>query len=107
MRSKSIKALPISVKRLLSQLGDDIRLARIRRRLPTAIVADRAFISRSTLGKVERGDPTVAMGIYATVLFVLGLAERLKDLVALPNDPTGMMLEEESLPKRVRLRKQK
>lgn len=105
MRSKSIKALPIPVKRALSQLGGDIRLARIRRRIPTAIVADRAFISRSTLGKVEKGDPTVTIGIYATVLFVLGLADRLKDLVALPNDPTGMMLEEEALPKRVRLRR--
>jgi hypothetical protein len=68
-----------------------------------AVVAERALITRVTLGKVERGDPAVSMGIYATVLHVLGLADRLA-LVADPGqDSVGLALEGEQLPERVRL----
>ena len=107
MRSRSLNALPIPVKRALGKLGEDIRTARVRRRIPTAIMADRAFISRATLIKVEKGDPSVSMGTYATVLFILGLADRLAELASLPNDPTGQFLEEETLPQRVRLSRKK
>jgi hypothetical protein len=55
-----------------------------------------------TLVKVEKGDPGVAMGIYATVLFVLGLSERLADLADPTHDTTGLRLEEEHLPQRIR-----
>ena len=64
----------------LSKLGRDIRDARLRRRIPTAIMAERASVSRTTLNKVEKGDPGASLGIYATVLFVLGLADRIGDL---------------------------
>jgi hypothetical protein len=86
----------------LRKLGRDIRDARRRRRLPSALVAQRASISRTTLVKVERGDAGVAMGIYATVLFVMGLSERLADLADPSNDPVGLQLEEEHLPQRIR-----
>jgi hypothetical protein len=66
------------------------------------IVAQRASISKPTLIRVERGDPAVSIGSYATVLFVLGMAERLADLVDAKNDPVGLQLEEENLPKRIR-----
>ena len=63
---------PIPVRRALRKLGQDIRDARRRRRIPVEIMAERASISRTTLSKVEKGDPGVSMGIYARVLFVLG-----------------------------------
>ena len=99
--------LPIPVTRALRKLGHDIKDARRRRRLPMAIVTKRASISEPTLIRIERGDPKVAMGSYATVLFVLGMADRLADLVDAKNDPVGLQLEEENLPKRIRMRKQK
>jgi transcriptional regulator with XRE-family HTH domain len=68
-----------------------------------ALVAERAFISRNTLSRVERGDPSVSVGIYATVLFVLGLAERVGSLAEPSRDEVGLGLAEEQLPKRVRL----
>lgn len=70
-----------------------------------AVVAERALITRSTLHKVERGDPGVSLGIYATVLFVLGLIERLADVAASSGDTVGLALEEERLPKRIRQRR--
>src|SRR6266567_522804 len=68
--------LPIPVTRALRKLGHDIRDAR-RRRIPVAILAQRASISRTTLNKLEKGDPGVSLGACATVLFALGMAGRL------------------------------
>ena len=80
----------------------DLSAARRRRRLSMALVAERAFISRNTLTRVEKGDPGVSMGIYATVLFVLGMENRLGDLADATSDPLGLALEEERLPRRIR-----
>jgi DNA-binding XRE family transcriptional regulator len=95
-------ASPIPVRRALRKLGHDIRDARRRRRIPVAIMAERASTSRMTLNKIEKGEPGVAMGTYATVLFVLGMADRLADLVDPKNDAVGLALEDEHLPQRVR-----
>lgn len=65
-----------------------------------AIVAERAFIGRNTLTRVERGDPGVSLGIYATVLFVLGLSDRIGELADPLTDEVGLALEGERLPKR-------
>jgi hypothetical protein len=94
--------LPIPVKHALRKLGHDLRDARRRRRIPVAIAAQRASISRTTLVKIEKGDPGVAIGIYATVLFVMGMVERLADLADPKNDSVGLQLEEENLPQRIR-----
>jgi hypothetical protein len=67
-----------------------------------AIAAERASISKPTLIKVERGDAGVSIGSYATVLFVMGMADRLSDLIDPKNDPVGLQLEEEHLPQRIR-----
>jgi hypothetical protein len=91
------------VTRALRKLGQDIRDARRRRRIPTATMAQRASISRTTLSKVERGDPGVQFGIYATVLFVLGLTNRINELADVRHDEVGLELEEEHLPQRIRL----
>jgi len=95
--------LPIPVTRALRKFGHDIKDARRRRRLPMSIVLQRASISEPTLIRIEKGDPKVAVGSYATVLFVLGMADRLADVVDPKNDPVGLQLEEENLPKRIRL----
>ena len=56
-------------KRMLKKVGEQIKLARLRRKLSTSLVAERAKISRATLWKIENGDPTVSMGAYLSVLF--------------------------------------
>jgi transcriptional regulator with XRE-family HTH domain len=94
--------LPLPVRRVLRKLGEDIRDARRRRRLPVAILAERASISRMTLHKVEKGVPGVSMAAYATVLFVLGLADRIGDLADVRTDDVGLRLDEERLPQRIR-----
>ena len=106
--SRSSVVLPIPVRHALRKLGRDIKDARRRRRIPVAIAAQRASISRTTLVKIEKGDPGVAIGIYATVLFVMGMVGRLADLADPKNDSVGLQLEEENLPQRIRgARKQK
>ena len=100
--SRSQAALPFKVRRALRKLGLDLSAARRRRRIPVALMAERAFISRTTLARVEKGDPSVSMGIYASVLFVLGMADRLGGLADAAHDPLGLSIEEERLPRRIR-----
>jgi transcriptional regulator with XRE-family HTH domain len=95
--------VPIPVARALRKLGHDIRDARRRRRIPVAILAERASISRMTLNRIEKGDPRASVGAYATVLFALGMADRLADVADPRHDSVGLELEEEHLPKRIRL----
>jgi len=102
MGTKLEATLPIPVRRALKKLGADICDARRRRRIPTAVMAERAFISRMTLNKVEKGNPGVGLGIYASVLFVLGMTERLADLADPRHDTVGLDLESERLPQRIR-----
>ena len=105
---QSLSGLPIPVTRVLRKLGHDIRNARRRRRIPVALLAERASISRTTLHKVEQGDPGVSLGACATVLFCLGMADRLADVADASHDSVGLALEEERLPERIRLsRRQK
>jgi len=89
------------VARALRKLGNDIKDARRRRRIPAEIAAARASISRTTLVKIEKGEPGVAIGNYAVVLFVLGMTDRLADLADPRNDAVGLQLEEEHLPQRI------
>ena len=93
-----------AARKVLSQLGADLRDARRRRRLPMAVVADRAFTSRSTLQRMEAGDPAVSIGIYAAVLHALGLLDGLGRLADPSMDPVGQALADEALPRRVRLK---
>jgi hypothetical protein len=102
-----IVKLPIPVIRTLRKLGHDIRDARRRRRIPVAILAERASISRITLHKVEKGDPGVAFGTWATILFSLGMIDRLANLADPTLDTLGLQLEQEHLPQRIRLPRSK
>ncbi len=103
----SSSTIPIPVRRAVRKLGQDIRDARLRRRIPTEILAERASISRMTLYNVEKGDVSVSMGTYATILFVLGMINRLGNLADASEDALGRQLDEERLPKRIRLSSKK
>lgn len=78
--------------RLLQRLGEDIRLARLRRKFSAELVAERAGISRMTLYHIERGSPVVAIGAYLQVLFVLGLEQGLGELAS--DDVFGKKLQD-------------
>lgn len=92
---------PAAVRRALRKLGADIHDARRRRRLTMAVVAERAFTSRSTLQRVEAGDTSVSIGIYASVLQALGLLDGLAGIADIGNDSVGQALASADLPKRV------
>ena len=88
----------------LKKLGSDLHDVRRRRRLPMAVLAERAFTSRSTLQRIEAGDHAVSIGIYAAVLHALGLLDGLGQLADPARDSVGQALATESLPKRIRLK---
>lgn len=107
MKSPATNALPRTARQALDKLGEDIAVARKKRRISTVSMAERAFISRGTLYKVERGDPSVSMGIYATVLAILGLVDRLGDVADRRADTLGLDIDEDRLPKKVQPRTRK
>jgi transcriptional regulator with XRE-family HTH domain len=96
-------SIPFSVRSALLKLGNDIRDARIRRRITTRVLANRASITRMTLYKIERGNPTVSVAAYSTVLFILGMIDRFAEIADAKFDGMGRSLAEEQLPKRNRL----
>ena len=80
---------------MLVQVGRQIRLARLRRKASCELTAERAKISRATLWKIEKGDPTVSMGAYLSVLFALRLE---KDILSLAReDKEGHEMQDERL----------
>jgi hypothetical protein len=101
LRMARPKPVP-SVLESVAALGGGLRSLRLLRRIPMACAAERATISRSTLWRVERGDPGVALGIYARVLASYGLLERLERLTDRPFDRCARELEWSHLPKRIR-----
>lgn len=84
-----------STSRQLSGLGERLRLARKRRRITTVLMAERVGITRDTLGRVEKGDPAVSLGIYLRVLKVLGLDADLDGIAA--DDIMGRKLQDLAL----------
>lgn len=104
MTNRAVTIYPSSMKELAA-LGQRLRDARLRRRFSMQTVCVRADISRPTLYKVEKGDPSVAMGNYIQVLRVLGLIEDLS-LIA-REDLLGRRLQDESLRQRKRAPRKK
>ena len=100
MNKRSITVSPKTAE-ILEQMGEQIKLARLRRRLSTELVAERAGISRATLWNVEKGSPSVAIGIYAAVLHALGNMDSDFLLVA-KDDEFGRTLQDLELPVRRR-----
>ena len=100
MNKRGVTVSPKTAE-ILEQMGEQIKLARLRRRLSTELVAERAGISRATLWNVEKGSPSVAIGIYASVLHALGNMDKDFLLVA-KDDELGRTLQDLELPVRRR-----
>lgn len=83
MKNAAYNIMP-DTENILKTMGEQIKLARLRRKLSATLVAERAGISRSTLWKVENGNPSVAVGIYAAVLHALNNMD--KDLLKIAGD---------------------
>lgn len=94
MKSKKAILLPKQLK-IMTTLGENIKMARLRRKLTAEQVAERAGISRRTLVSVEKGSPGVAMGNYLQVLFVLGLADDFLKIAS--DDILGRKLQDANL----------
>ena len=105
MKRKPVHLLPLPVERSLKKFGTDIRIARLKRKITVEMMAERIGIHRSTYSKIEKGDSMVGLGIYAAALFILGFGTPLGDLIDQKSDDTGLLLNLEELPKRVRPKK--
>ena len=100
MGKKSVVLMP-KTKEILETVGEQIKMARLRRRISAELVAERAGISRATLWAVEKGSPSVSMGIYAAVLHSLNDMD--KDLLLIAkDDELGRKLQDLELPMRKR-----
>lgn len=95
----------IAVDDAVQTLGANIRNARLRRRLPQSVVAERAGVSLNTLSKVENGDCGVSIGNIASILNAVGLLPLLSSLASSENDDAGLLMEEKNLPRRIRQKK--
>ena len=102
MKSKKSILLPKEEK-MLAQLGENLKLARRRRKLTSKQVAERANISRSTLWHVEKGSNHISIGIYLQVFSVLGLADDFKKLAT--DDLLGRKLQDAQLITKKRIKK--
>ena len=102
MTVPSSPSLPLPAAHALRKLGRDLALARRKRGISTQDMAARLFVSRDTLWRLERGDPTVASGTLATAIFILQLHDRLANLATPGSDALGLSLDENRLPKRIR-----
>lgn len=100
MGKKTVIVMP-KTREILEQMGDQIRLARLRRKLSAQLVAERAGISRQTLTAIEKGTPTVTIGAYAAVLHALNNLDTDLLLVA-KDDELGRKLQDLALPARKR-----
>ena len=100
MKQAAYNIMP-ATENILKTLGEQIKLARLRRNLTAELVAERAGVSRSSLWKVESGNPAVAMGIYAAVLHALNNMDKDLLLVA-KDDELGRKLQDLELTTRKR-----
>jgi transcriptional regulator with XRE-family HTH domain len=97
--------LPLPAVRALAKLGRDISLARRRRRLSQASLAERSGIGLNTLRRLEKGEPSGSIEHLARTLHVLGEIERLEHLLDTGADTVGLVMMDEALPQRVRRRR--
>ena len=105
MRSAMHDVLPAGVRRSLSKFGHDLAVARRKRQLTVGMMAERTGLAKSTYSRIEKGDAAVGLGAYAMALFVLGFGEVLGNLTDARRDDEGLLMDEERLPKRVRIKK--
>jgi transcriptional regulator with XRE-family HTH domain len=106
MRSSVLDILPPKIRRSLTKFGGDLAIARRKRGLTVAMMAERVGVGKGTYLRLEKGDPTVSIAVYAMTLFVLGFGDALADLVDPRRDDQGLLLDTQRLPKRVRVKKE-
>lgn len=94
--------IPLPVARAIRKLGGDISLARRRRHISQASLAERMGASLSTVRRMEKGDIRIPIHFFARALHVFGEIQALERLLDTPNDEIGLTLMDERLPKRVR-----
>ncbi len=102
-KATNANKLPRRAEQNLQIVGEQIRLARLRRDLSIAQIAERASCSELTVIRVERGTPTVAIGIYVRILFALGLDESILNIAK--DDEVGRTLQDLDLKPRRRASK--
>ena len=98
-------SLPLPVARAIQKLAQDLSLARRRRHITQASMADRIGASLATVRRMEKGDPRIPLHFVARALQVFGEIERLNQLLDSSQDMIGLTLMDERLPQRVRTRK--
>jgi transcriptional regulator with XRE-family HTH domain len=102
MTDTAFPLMPSQIRRSLVQFGKNIRIARLKRQLTIDMMLERTGMSKGTYQKIEKGDPTVALGGYAMCLLALGFGPILGEVAGAAADDTGLILDQERLPKRVR-----
>ncbi|MCD7715493.1 MAG: helix-turn-helix domain-containing protein [Lachnospiraceae bacterium] len=105
MSKRTVVVMP-ETQKILETMGEQIKMARLRRNLATELVAERAGISRATLWSVEKGTPTVSIGTYAAVLHALGGMDKDFELVA-RDDELGRKLQDLNIQTRGRAKRAK
>jgi transcriptional regulator with XRE-family HTH domain len=106
MRSAVHDILPSKVRKSLAKFGADLAVARRRRGLTVAMMAERLGVAKNTYLRMEKGDASVTLGVYAMALFVLGFGSALAELVDPSKDEQALLLDSERLPKRVRVKRE-
>ena len=97
--------LPAAVRRSLTKFGGDLSVARRKRHLTIKMMAERTGVAPNTYHRIEKGDPTAALGAYAMALYVLGVGGVLGEVVDARRDEVGLMQDAERLPQRVRVKR--
>ena len=102
MAQKLTEQFPREVQKHLEELGQRVRIARVRRRMSTEDLAQACSIGRSTLYRIEHGEPGIALGTFLSVLWKLALLDTMGGVANPDSDDHGKILEAASRPQRVR-----
>jgi transcriptional regulator with XRE-family HTH domain len=97
----ALNAIPADAGMQLQELGNNLRVARKRRGIPQSLMAERLMISTDTLQRMERGDPSVSIGTWASALWLMGAQHRLSALLAPAADAEGLARDLDDLPERI------
>lgn len=98
-RSRIAEAPPAAVEEALKRLGRSVRTARLRRKLPQTVLAERVGVSRFVLADIEKGKPTVSVAAHLGVLWALGLLSHMREVADPDRDEEGKALERARSPK--------
>ena len=97
----TVKVKSVTAQRALASMGENIRVARLKRRISVKGFAERMGVSESTVARLEKGDGGVRIGTLAMACLVLGEIHRVSEFLDIATDDTGLLLDRASLPKRI------